>query len=301
MRQLPHDWYISTYFLPPFAPSRSALFVHDVSFRALPRAFPASIRWYMRWLVGSAMRRARILFVLSNFVASEVRRFYPELPAERVQVLYPGCDGAYSPQARDDDTEVLRRHGLQPGYILSVSSIHPRKNMAGLLQAYEKARHSVALPPLVLVGQRFWGSSALANQASRIGVRLLGYVPKADLPALYRTCQVFVYPSLYEGFGLPPLEAMACGAPVVCGRNSSLPEAVGDAGLLVDVSQPDVLAESLARLAEDAGLRSELSRRGLKRAAAFNWAATARRFVDMLLQADPSVGRGRRFHVKHAT
>jgi alpha-1,3-rhamnosyl/mannosyltransferase len=291
LRRLSYDWYASTYFLPPIAPKRSAVFVHDVSFRALPRAFPPSVRWYMRGLVGSAMRRARIVFVLSHFVASEVRRFYAGLPAQRVQVLYPGCDRVYTPECQPVDADVLRRHGLERGYVLSVSSLHPRKNMTGLLRAYELAHAAVSLPPLVLVGQQYWGNSALASQVARANARLLGYVPKADLPALYRASAMFVYPSLYEGFGLPPLEAMACGVPVVCGLNSSLPEAVGDAGLLVNVSQPSAIADAIATLLRDADLRSELARRGLKRSASFNWAATARGFVDALLQTNPSTAR----------
>jgi glycosyltransferase involved in cell wall biosynthesis len=241
----------------------------------------------MRVLVSWAIGRSRKVIVLSQHIRDEVRRFYPRFDPGRIIVLHPGCGDEYRNEPEPGDREVLARHGLTPGYVLSVSSIHPRKNIAGLLRAYAWARHQgTLLPQLVLVGQKYWGASSTAGDAAEFNTRWLGFVPHGDLPAIYRGARLFAYPSLYEGFGLPPLEAMASGVPVVCGDNSSLPEAVGDAGLLVDVSRPEPLGNALMRLYGDEDLRRELIERGIARANRFRWLDTARDLVNALL-ADP--------------
>ena len=174
--------------------------------------------------------------------------------------------------------------------MLAVSSIHPRKNILSLLRAYEilTARSKLELP-LVIVGQRYWGNQELAARAQAVGARLLGYVPQADLPAIYRGARVMVYPSLYEGFGLPPLEAMASGVPVICGDSTSLPEVIGPAdganpprAMMVDVRKPDAIASALARLMADRELCESMVLSGLQRAKAFGWERTAECIVTAL-------------------
>lgn len=284
-RPVSHDWYLSTYFLPPVKPAASGLFVHDLSFLSIPRAYPASIRIYMRWLTAWSVARADHVFVLSRFVLHEFRRFYRQVPDNRLSVLYPGISSDFkADRAAGHDEAVLARHGLKAGYILSVSSIHPRKNTAGLLRAYAILRERLgeATPDLALAGQQYWGSEAVEREAGAPGVVFLGFVPQADLPALYRNAGVFVYPSVYEGFGLPPVEAMASGVPVICGDNSSLPEAVGDAAITVDVRQPSQIAGAMERVLASGSLRAEMRARGLARAGQFTWAATAAGLIDIL-------------------
>ncbi|MDW8395116.1 MAG: glycosyltransferase family 1 protein [Anaerolineae bacterium] len=289
LHRVPHDWFLSTYFLPPVAPRRSAVFVHDLSFRSIPHTYPLSIRAYMRVLTAWAMARAQQIVLLSQFVLAELRRFYPRFAA-RAHVIYPGIRSEFTPQPQPSDEEVLRRHQLTPGYVLSVSSIHPRKNTATLIRAYQLVRAQLgdACPPLVLVGQRYWGSEVLDQldqPKDASAFRWLGYVPDEDLPALYRHATVFVYPSLYEGFGLPPVEAMACGVPVVCGDHTSLPEAVGDGALLVDVRQVQAIATGIEQLIQNNDLRAALIARGLRHARSFSWERTADQLIRLLQSA----------------
>jgi glycosyltransferase involved in cell wall biosynthesis len=229
----------------------------------------------MRALVGLAARGARRIFVLSEFVRSEFHRYYPAVPRSRVCVAYPGCGRDFKAPTQPGDEFIRERYALPARYVLSVPSIHPRKNLFGLLRVYGILARGMStnLPPLVIAGQQYWGSQELESQARAIDSRLQGYVPQADLPAVYRSAQVKVYPSIYEGFGLPPLETMASGVPVVCGDSTSLPEVVGPPGddnclaaLMVDVRNPESIADALARLLADKELHESVRPAGLQRA-----------------------------------
>jgi alpha-1,3-rhamnosyl/mannosyltransferase len=284
LSRLRYDWFLSTFFLPLATPRTSALFVHDLSFLSLPKSYPPSMRLYMRWLVASAVRRAERIIVLSEFVRSEVQRFYPAVSPSKVFVVYPGYGEDFNADASSRDADIKARYSLDQDYILSVTNIHPRKNLLGLLAAYRLLRQHIGdqTPQLLIVGKRYWGNSSLETEARDMGVRLLGYVPQADLPGLYRAAKLFVYPSLYEGFGLPPLEAMASGVPVVCGNNSSLPEAVGDAALLVDMRQPQEVARALGELILNHLRRIQLKEQGLQQASQFSWQRAAHELVTVL-------------------
>ncbi len=285
LRRLRPDWYVSTFFLPAVTPCRAAVLVHDFSFRAHPEYFPRSIALYMRLLTGLALRRAEVVVALSEFTRREVARFYPAAAA-KTAVVYPGVGAEFTPDGDPAaDADALAALGVEPPYLLAVGNIHPRKNLGRLLAAWLRLRDAGrAVPPLVWVGQRRWESSPLLDKARADGVRLPGFVPPRHLPALYRRAEALAYPSLYEGFGLPPLEAMACGTPVLAANTTSLPEAVGDAAVAVDPASVEALAEGLARVLFDAGQRRELRARGLARAARFRWPATARRLLGVLRQ-----------------
>jgi glycosyltransferase involved in cell wall biosynthesis len=282
LRRLRPDWYVSTFFLPPLLPCRAAVLIHDLSFRAHPDYFPRSISWYMRLLTGLAIRRADVVIALSEFTRQEVLRFYPASPA--VAVVYPGIGREFTPDADPAaDSQALAALGVARPYLLAVGNIHPRKNLARLLAAWQRLRdHCHDAPAMVWVGLSRWESGELVDRARTAGVHLPGFVAPEYLPALYRGAQALAYPSLYEGLGLPPLEAMACGTPVLASDTTALPEAVGDAAVTVDPADVESLAAGLSRILFDGELRRDLRARGLERSARFCWTDTARRLLEVL-------------------
>jgi glycosyltransferase involved in cell wall biosynthesis len=199
-----------------------------------------------------------------------------------VRVIYLGHSPAFRPIA--DATELARiraRYALPDRFILYLGTIEPRKNLVMLLDAYEMLRtRDEAAPPLVLAGRPGWRCEPVLRRGRERGlegqVRFTDWVADDDLPAIVNAAAAFVYPSLYEGFGLPPLEAMACGTPVLCSNTSSLPEVVGDGGLLLDPHDARAWAAALARVLSDECLRADLRARGLAQARQFSWERTAR-------------------------
>lgn len=277
------DWYLSTFFLPPVTPCRAAVLVHDMSFRAHPEYFPRFIALYMRVLTGLAVHRAERVIALSEFTRREIVRFHPAA-AQKTVVVLPGIDATFHPGSGVDDAAMLAPYGLTPGYILALGNIHPRKNLGRLLDAYQLLRRqNPATPSLVWAGMPRWSSADLVARAQATGVLLPGFIAQNAMPALYRQAVLLVYPSLYEGFGLPPTEALACGTPVVTSNTTSLPEAVGEAALTVDPTDVTALAEAMARLLEDVDLRAALRQTGLMWVKRFTWPATARNLLAALL------------------
>ncbi len=283
LRGVRPDWLISTFFLPPIIPCQAAVLIHDLSFRAHPEYFPRSISAYMRLLTGLAIHRADAVIALSRFTLQEIHRFYPAAK-DRIAVVYPGVGPEFSPSSSpDDDAEALATLGVEQPYLLAVGNIHPRKNLDRLLTAWEQLRRSgQPVPKMVWAGFGRWQSSELLTRAQASGVQLLGFVEQALLPALYRRSEAFVYPSLYEGFGLPPVEAMACGVPTLVSNATSLPEAVGTAAVLVDPSSVDALTQGLAQVLFQSELRHTLRMRGLAQAAHFRWERTAQQLLENL-------------------
>jgi glycosyltransferase involved in cell wall biosynthesis len=274
LRKLGADWYVSTFFLPPILPCRGAVLIHDLSFRAHPEYFPAPIALYMRLLTGLAVRQARRNVALSQFTQQELARFYPAAVHKTVTV-YPGIDKMFGPEQQRDD-EILHSYGLSPGYILAQGNIHPRKNLSRLLDAYISLQaREKSTPAMVWGGLQRWESGTLLERARAAQVLLPGFIAQQDLPAVYRQAAMLVYPSLYEGFGLPPVEAMACGTPVIASNTSSLPEAVGQAALTVDPTSSEEIATAMAQLLDDAPLRQRLRQSGIKHAQTFTWKRAA--------------------------
>ncbi|HYY43533.1 MAG TPA: glycosyltransferase family 1 protein, partial [Pyrinomonadaceae bacterium] len=198
----------------------------------------------------------------------------------------------FSPAAPAEVERVRRHYGITGAYILAVGSIQPRKNLARLARAYSalrRARPHDKLPKLVLVGKKAWLYDETLRAIAECGltqdVVLTGYVPEADLPALYTGALCFAYPSYFEGFGLPPLEAMRCGTPILAGDRTSLPEVVGPAGLLVDPFDEQALAAGLARLIDDSDLRADLRVKGIAHAARSDWRAAALRTLEVYQRA----------------
>jgi glycosyltransferase involved in cell wall biosynthesis len=209
------------------------------------------------------------------------------LDPSRVHVVYCGVDGAFRPLPPATVAEALRPLGLAPQqYILYVGTIEPRKNLARLVRAYHRVRQAFpAAPKLVLVGIKGWHYEDVLTAIDQLGleddVLLPGRVPSELLPALYNGAQLLAYPSIYEGFGLPALEAMACGTPVITSNTSSLPEVVGDAGVMVDPYDVTQLATAMEQMLNDEAQRAVFRQRGLERAARFTWEATARQTLEV--------------------
>jgi len=293
LRRRPVDLLHVQYTAPPFPPCPVVSTVHDLSFEHLPETFKRRSRMQLRLTVRRTARLAAHVIAPSEYTRQDLVRTYGLDPA-RVSVVPLAAAPHFRPVAEETELErVRRRYGIAGEYVLAVGSIQPRKNLARLVRAYSdlrRARRGSNLPQLVLAGKRAWlyGETLGAIEAGgvRDSVVLTGYVREDDLPALYSGALCFVYPSFFEGFGLPPLEAMSCGAPVVAGDRTSLPEVVGDAGLLVDPFDEGALADAVGRLIDDPGLRRELRERGLSRARIFDWRETAR----MTLQVYRKVG-----------
>ncbi len=275
LRRLNPDWYLSTFFLPPLAPCRMAVFIHDLSFRSHPEYFPWTIALYMRIMTQSAIRRADRVIALSKFTQREILRYHPRV-RDKTTVIYPGVKREFNAMQSSRDVQVLRSYGLASGYILAIGNIHPRKNLRVLLDAYVQLRaRGEMLPAMVWVGQQCWDSERLVQQARAAGVLMLGFVAEEDLPAVYRHAALLVYPSLYEGFGLPPVEAMACGTPVIVSNTASLPEAVGDAGVLVTPHDVEALSMAIKELLGKTDQYQQLQRVVQTQVQKFTWKRTA--------------------------
>ncbi len=277
--------------LPPLGRTPAVLTVHDLSFLRVPECFVEGFREYLEQAVLRAVGRAR--FILADSFST--RRDLIELMAvepERVDVLYPGVEERFAPM-HDPVTlsSVRARYSLPERFVLGLGTLQPRKNFRGLVDAFAQmvaARgHERAFADLhlVIAGGKGWMYDELLAQIEAGGlghrVHLLGFVPDADLPVLYNLGAVFAFPSWYEGFGVPLLEAMACGTPVVAADNSSLPEVIGDAGFMVRAGDTGALAHAMARLITDPDLRARLVAAGQGRARLFTWEKGARKLLEV--------------------
>jgi glycosyltransferase involved in cell wall biosynthesis len=283
LRRRPVDLLHVQYTAPPLAPCPVVATIHDLSFEHLPETFKRRSRMQLRFTVRRTARAAAHVIAPSEFTRRDLIETYG-LDPERVSAIPLGVAPHFRPVDDAGRRERVRRlYGIRGEYVLAVGSIQPRKNLGRLVRAYSALRGERGrsnLPQLVLVGKQAWlyDETLKTIEEERVGdsVVLTGHVSENDLPALYSGALCFVYPSYFEGFGLPPLEAMSCGAPVLTGNLTSLPEVVGDAGLTVDPFDTGALARALARLIDDADLRASLRERGLRRARAFDWRDTAR-------------------------
>ena len=255
--------------------------IHDLSFMRYPQAFPPMQRWYLHHQVRRSARAARRVIAISQATRQDLIQLFG-VPAARIDVVYNGVDASFCPAPAGEVEAFRRRQGLPQRYILHLGTLEPRKNLVRLVRAFAQVRAQDPGRPavsLVLAGGKGWDYDAIFAEVARLGleqaVLFPGYVPDQELAWWYRAATVFVYPSLLEGFGLPVLEAMACGAPTVTSNLSSLPEVAGDAALLVDPTAEDALAAALLRLLGDQDLAGELRGRGLAQAARFSWRRTA--------------------------
>ena len=276
----PVDVYHEPNYLAFRFPGPSVITVHDLSWIRHPETHPKQRLAAMSSYFPRSLERAAAILTDCNFVKKELVETFGLNP-ERVTPVLLGVSSDFYPRQLSACKGFLGEHGLAFGrYVLSVGTLEPRKNIPALIDAYSMLPAGLQQQfPLVLVGMRGWLSSGLEARmkplVERGVIKPLGYVADEMMPLVYSGAAAFVFPSLYEGFGLPPLEAMACGAPVISSESSSLPEVVGDAGLLVDPLNVDALAESLRSVLEDRAFAEALAQKGVKRAAGFSWKKTA--------------------------
>ena len=275
--------------IPFGSPVSTIVTVHDMSLRLHPRCHPLRRLLLNRPLMHVAIRQAASIVTVSNSARRDLLRLHG-VPPDRVSVVHEAASPAFRPindRARLGD--VRARYGLPDRFILYVGTIEPRKNLLRLVEAFAYARWAGVPHHLVCVGPYGWSSRDLAGKIERLGIRdavhFTGYVPFADLPAIYNLGEFFVFPSLYEGFGLPVVEAMASGVPVLTSNTSSLGEIAGDAAETVDPTDIDAMAAAIRRLATDAALRRDYAERGLARSRAFSWARTAKEMLGVYQRA----------------
>lgn len=291
LRKNPVDVLHVQFTAPPFCPCPVVVSIHDLSFEHLPQTFNRRSRTQLRLTVRHSARRAARILSLSEHTRRDIIETYG-INEDHVDAIPLAAPDHFAPVHDNEELQRVRHtYGIDGDYILSVGSIQPRKNLARLIKAFASLRGdgSIAkLPQLVLAGKCAWlydeTLRALQESGAKEAVVLTGYVPEGDLPALYSGALCFVYPSYFEGFGLPPLEAMKCGAPVIVGNMTSLPEVVGEAALMVDPFDVEAIGAAIKRLIKDSELRAELSIKGQERASAFNWRDTARKTLAVYKQ-----------------
>lgn len=288
--------YSPDFLLPPALPGRPTLLtVHDLSFEIMPETLPEPLVAYLRRNVPRAVRRATHILADSESTRRDLICLWG-VPEERVTVLYSGVEPRFRPILDPAaHARVRARYGLGPWpFLLTVGTVQPRKNYPRLIEAFAALVRGGVFPEghLVIVGERGWKAEGTFEAIRRSGladrIHWLGFVDDEDLPVLYSAATAFALVSRYEGFGLPALEAMACGTPVVVSRTSSLPEVVGEAGVLVDPESVEAIAAGLAVVLGDAERRERLRAAGLERARRFTWEAAARQWgavVEALLSA----------------
>ena len=284
LRKNPVDVLHVQFTSPPFPPCPVVVSIHDLSFEHLPKTFNRRSRTQLQLTVRRSARKAAQIIAPSEHVRQDIISTYG-IQLETVTTIPLSAADSFQPVI--DKTELQRvrdTYGIEGDYILTVGSIQPRKNLGRLLASYSylrRAQPESKLPKLVLVGKRAWlydeTLRAIHEHGLLDSIILTGYVPQTDLPGLYSGAICFVYPSYFEGFGLPPLEAMKCGAPVIVGNRTSLPEVVGDAALMVDPFDIQSLASAIADVVWNRSIRDELRVKGLAHARKFDWRETARR------------------------
>lgn len=281
----PLDLVHSPDFVLPPTRARTIVTVHDLSFLVHPELTVPSMVRYLSSAVPRSVRRADSVLADSEWTKRDIVRLLG-VDEARVATIYPGVTPEFRPLPAEATEPVRARLGLPKQFVLFVSTLSPRKNVERLVEAFALLIQEKRIAPemaLVLVGRRGWMDEPIFEAIRRLElgeqVRWLDYLDDKDLPAVYNLADATAYPSLYEGFGLPALEALACGSPVVTANNSSLPEAVGDAAVLVEAEQVGSIADGIARVLGDAELRARLREAGVSQAREFTWERAAQQLI----------------------
>ncbi|GAB4171429.1 MAG: glycosyltransferase family 1 protein [Roseiflexaceae bacterium] len=269
--------------MPLASPVPSVVTIHDLSPFLFPQTFRRVNRVYTRWAIRVACRNAAHLIAVSEFTKQEIIRWM-HVPAERITVTHNGVQERFFPRPAAELAAFRKAKQLPDRFILFVGTLEPRKNLPTLLEAYARIAADADLP-LIIAGGKGWLYDPIFAKVEALGLsdRVIfpGFLDDDELPLWYQAATVFVLPSLYEGFGIPLLEAMACGTPVVASNRSSLPEVIGDAGVSADPTDPDVLGAALLQVLRDRELQADLRARGLERAKQFTWTNMAKRTLSV--------------------
>lgn len=281
-RRKTFDLYHETAFTPAkFSRIPTVFSIYDLSLRRYRETHPRERVWMFEYFIKTRLKYASHILTISEFIREEIISEF-NIPSSMVTAVPLAADPLFSICSPTDQKLVRVKYHLPQSYLLFVSSLEPRKNIDLLITALEKADTDI---PLVLVGWQGWGEKHWLTKIKKINVKnrvlLIGHIPDEDLKAIYNGAQALVYPSLYEGFGLPILEAMACGCPVICSGVASMPEVAGKAAFLIDPGKSDDLVQAIETLVHDSGFRNHLVREGFKQAAGFTWDKTARQTLDL--------------------
>ncbi len=266
--------------------------IHDLAFKHFPETFPKKHLWKLNFMLDTAVRQANRLIAVSESTKRDLLEFFPTLDEKKIRVIHHGLDANFFAQelSKSELSETLRPWGLQPkSYVLYVGALQPRKNLARLMQAFEQVKATYPEMKLVLAGEPAWLADSILTVREkspyRTDIVLTGRVDSNRLRALYRGARVFAFPSLYEGFGLPLLEAFASGVPVLTTDNSSLREVAGEGALYAEATDSTDIAEKLGRLWSDDTLRKILQEKGNQELQRFSWDKTARETLDYILNS----------------
>jgi glycosyltransferase involved in cell wall biosynthesis len=282
------------YVLPPLTPCRSVVTIHDCIHLRFPQYLPNRLGYvYARSALWMATHLSSRILTVSEASKRDILEYF-HVPPQKIDVIYNGIDERFGePPPEDDVARVRERYQLDDPFVLYAGNIKPHKNLERLIEAFHTLRRTgFDQVKLLIIGDEISKYATLRHAVHRHKlhkhVRFFGFVPDSTLAILYRLAGVFVFPSLYEGFGLPPLEAMASGTPVITSNVSSLPEVVDDAALLIDPHEPDSIADAIRRVLTDERLREDLRQRGLERSRHFSWERSIRRvreIYDEVLQS----------------
>ncbi len=275
------------FLLPPVRRARTLVTIHDLAFLVRPQFAHPDLQRFLAGAVPRSLAGADHILADSEASRQDAIHLF-HLPPERITVVGAGVEARFQPLTDSQSLHEIRQKYSLPDapFILSLSTLEPRKNFDGLIRAFVAARQQAALAHhLVIAGKPGWLYENIYAEVERLHagdfIHFLGFVADADLPALYNLADLFAFPSHYEGFGLPVLEALACGRPVLCTDTSSLPEIAGDAARLIPTGDEAALTEALADLLSDEAARADLARRGPAQAAPWTWEAAARRLVEV--------------------
>jgi glycosyltransferase involved in cell wall biosynthesis len=291
LRERPDVYHAPHYVLPPAVPCRSVVTIHDCIHLMFPQYLPNRAAYaYAKALMWSAVRRSDRILTVSEASKRDILHYFNVSP-DKIVVVYNAIDERFAVEPSEDDlARVRERYQLDHGFVLYTGNIKPHKNLVRLIEAFEGLRKDGFDDlKLLFIGDEISKFPALRRAVHKHKlhkyVRFLGFVKDDTLAILYRLAAVFVFPSLYEGFGLPPLEAMASGTPVVTSNLSSMPEVAGDAAVLVDPYDPHSIKDGISRVLSDQALREELRARGLVRARDFSWERSVARTRQIYLEA----------------
>lgn len=276
------------YNAPLAVPTRLLLVMHDISFATMPHLFPAAHGAQIALRARPAVRRARRIVVASHTMRDQVSAHY-RVPAERIDVVPLGVSERFAVRERAAArARVQAAYRTGESFILNVGDLQPRKNLPRLLAAFALLAADDRDTTLVIAGKNAWGFDEVFETVERLGIGdrvvFTGYVPDDDLVDLYNAAELFVYPSIYEGFGLPPIEAMACGTPVIASDEATLRETTGDAAMLFDPADPVAIAGAMRRGLDDTPWRERARAAGFERARALSWDSCAKRMLDIYAQ-----------------